>query len=209
MRIIGLTGGMGSGKSTVGARLREWGVPVIDADRIAREVVDPGKPALRALIDHFSDAIVDERGALRRDELARLVFESDEERRALESIVHPAIASETQRQMAALKNAGEPLVVYEAPLLFEVGREGMCDEVVAVIADEAVQLERIRARGGVDNRQARARIAAQLPQSVKAERADVVLENSGSMDALLERVDSLVAGWRARGWLPAGPKESP
>lgn len=187
MKRIGLTGGIASGKSTVARMLAERGVPVIDADRLAREVVEPGTEALAAIAARWPQVVRE--GRLDRKALGAIVFADPGERRALEAIVHPAIRRESERRMAALEAEGVPLAVYEAALLIENGLDRVLDATVLVAAPEEVQVERLVARDGLDPEAARARIAAQLPLAEKRKRATFVIENDGDLATLRERVD--------------------
>lgn len=187
MKRIGLTGGIASGKSTVARMLAERGVPVIDADRLAREVVEPGTEALAAIAARWPQVVRE--GRLDRKALGAIVFGDPGERRALEAIVHPAIRRESERRMAALEAEGVPLAVYEAALLIENGLDRVLDATVLVAAPEEVQVERLVARDGLDPEAARARIAAQLPLAEKRKRATFVIENDGDLATLRERVD--------------------
>lgn len=189
MRIVGLTGGIASGKSTVARMLAERGVPVIDADAIAREVVAPGTPALAAIAARWPAVI--RGGALDRPALGAIVFADPAEREALEAIVHPAIAAESGRRLAALAAAGTPIAVYEAALLVERGLDAGLDALVVVALPEEEQVRRLVARDGLEPALARARIASQAPLSEKLRRADYVIDNTGSLDDLRARVDGV------------------
>lgn len=192
MRIVGLTGGIASGKSTVARMLREEGAEVIDADAIAREVVEPGTPALARIAARWPEAIRD--GALDRQALGAIVFARPEERAALEAIVHPAIQAEVERRLAALAAAGEEVAVYEAALLVETGLDETMDALVVVALPEEEQVRRLSARDGLSPEAARARVAAQAPLEEKLRNADYVIENSGDLAALRRRVGEV---WQA------------
>jgi dephospho-CoA kinase len=191
VRIWGLTGNIGSGKSTVGRMLAARGIPVVDADHVAREVVEPGRPALRDIASRFPDAVRPD-GSLDRKALAARVFANPEEREALNAIVHPRIAEEVAGRMAGLAAAGETVAVYEAALIVENGLQDNLDGLIVVSAPAEAQIERLRRRDGMTEEEARARIAAQLPTAEKARQATVVLENAGSEAELLAMVDGLV-----------------
>jgi len=148
VHLFGLTGGIASGKSTVAARLRARGVPVIDADEVAREVVAPGTVGLRALVDAFGGGIVGADGALDRKALARVAFSNDGARKRLNAITHPLIAQRTAARAAELAASGEPLVCYEAALLVENGVADAFRPLVVVACPEDVQLARLRSRDG-------------------------------------------------------------
>jgi dephospho-CoA kinase len=190
LRVFGLTGGLGSGKSTAAARLRQRGLPVIDADALAREVVAPGSPGLAEVVAAFGGGVLRD-GALDRARVASLVFADPAARQRLEAITHPRIQALRDRRVAELAAAGEPLACYEVPLLFERGLEASLRPVVVVSAPEAAQIERARRRDQATEAMVRARLAAQLPLSEKVARADHVIDNSGSIadtEAATDRV---------------------
>lgn len=166
--ILGITGNIASGKSSVAKAFARKGAAVVDADQLAREVVQPGSPALQQLQAHFGNQILLKNGSLNRELLAQLVFTDAGARQALNRITHPAIAELAVIRLQQLRQQpGLPLVVYEAPLLFEAGAEGRVDRVLVVKIDEKVQLQRLMARDGLDEAVARQRMAAQLPQQEK------------------------------------------
>ena len=181
MRVVGLTGGIGSGKSTVSAMFRELGAEVIDADQLAREVVEPGTPALEEIGQRFP-GVVDAQGRLDRAALGARVFADEGERRALEAIVHPRIRAEMTRRTEALARAGQKVVLYDAALLIENGLHRGMNGVVVVSAPEAVQRARLAARDGLDDAAISARLAAQLPLADKRAHATWVVDNGGSLE---------------------------
>jgi dephospho-CoA kinase len=181
MRVVGLTGGIASGKSTVSAMFRELGAEVIDADQVARDVVEPGTPALEEVGRRFP-GVVDATGRLDRVALGRRVFADPAERRALEAILHPRIREEVARRTEALARAGVTVVLYDAALLIENGLHRGMDGVVLVSAPEEVQRARLAARDGLDPAAITARLAAQLPLADKRAHATWVVENGGSLD---------------------------
>jgi len=186
---VGLSGGIGSGKSTVARALARRGAVVVDADAIAREVVEPGKPGLAAVVERFGRDVLDGDGRLDRPALAALVFEDAAARADLNAIVHPLVAAESLRLMAAAP--ADSVVVLDVPLLVEAARSGY-DVVVIVEAPEAVRLERLVERGMAAD-DARRRMAAQAGDAERRKVADVVLDNSGSEDALEAQIESLWA----------------
>lgn len=192
MAVIGLTGGIGSGKSTVAARMRRAGVPVIDADRVAREIVEPGSPALVEIERVFGAEVIATDGSLRRKALGAIVFSDPEKLATLNRITHPAILRLTQRRLADLASAGHPWAVYEAALILENGLSPGLDQLVAVVCDPNRQLERVMKRDGLSETDASARIASQTGNERKREAADHVLENDGELEALIVEVDALV-----------------
>ncbi|HWV38766.1 MAG TPA: dephospho-CoA kinase [Vulgatibacter sp.] len=191
MKRIGLTGGIATGKSAVADRIAAKGVPVIDADRIAREVVEPGRPALEEIAARWPEVV--RGGELDRKALGAIVFADDRARQALEAILHPRIREELERRFHALEREGVPIAVYEAPLLVETGSHEGLDALIVVSAPEEVQIERVMHRDGLDEAQARARLAAQLPAEARLAKATFVVDNSGDLEALERNVDDV---WR-------------
>lgn len=189
MRRIGLTGGIATGKSAVARLLLSRGIPVIDADRIARDVVDPGSPAIAAIAARWPGAVDGDR--LDRKALGAIVFADPKERQALEAILHPLIREEAQRRLGELESQGFARAVYEAPLLVEKELDRELDALIVVAAPPEMQLERLMARDGLDEAQARARLEAQLPQEAKLARATFIIENSGSREDLERRVEEV------------------
>ena len=192
LRVFGLTGGIGSGKSAVAAHWRARGLPVVNADELARVAVQPGSDALRQIIDYFGPDIVDAGGNLDRARLGGIVFSDTEARRVLDGIVHPAVRKLAGARFAEVAKRGEPLACYEVPLLYEVGLERTYTPVVVVNAPEALRRPRLAARDGLGQSQIDARIAAQMPLSEKVRRADYVIENDGSLAQLHERSDAIL-----------------
>lgn len=190
MRIWGLTGNIGAGKSTVARLLAARGVPVVDADQVAREVVQPGRPALREIAARWPQVV--NNGELDRKALASVVFANAQDREELNHITHPRIAEEVSARLGALAGAGHPAAVYEAALIVENGLDEGLDGLIVVTAPEAVQIARLRLRDGMAEAEARARIAAQLPQAEKVRRATFVIENAGSEAELAAQVEQLV-----------------
>jgi dephospho-CoA kinase len=182
-RRIGLTGGIASGKSSVGALLEARGLPVLDADHYAREALAPETPATQAVLARYGEAVQGgAAGRLDRAALGRIVFADAAERRWLEALVHPLVRQRFDQGLAAQAQA--PAVVLMIPLLFEAGLEGLCSEVWLVDCDEAQQLQRLMARDGLSEAEARARLAAQWPLARKRGLADVRLDNRGPREAL-------------------------
>jgi dephospho-CoA kinase len=198
-RRIGLTGGIATGKSTVGALLAARGLPVLDADQFAREALAPGQPATEAVLARYGGAVAGEpEGSLDRAGLGRIVFANEEERRWLEALVHPLVRQRFERELAALSDT--PTVVLMVPLLFEAKLEALCSEVWLVDCEEDQQLQRLMVRDGLGEEEARARLAAQWPLARKRGLADVVIDNRGSAAQLSERLWERVSGrLRAQG----------
>ncbi|MGY1672862.1 dephospho-CoA kinase [Geodermatophilus sp. SYSU D00710] len=183
---IGLTGGIGSGKSTVAALLAARGAVVVDADRIAREVVEPGTPGLAAVVDAFGPQVLTADGALDRAALASIVFRDPDARARLDGIVHPLVRARAREVIA--QAPPDAVVVQDVPLLVETGQAGHHDLVLVVEADLGTRVARLALRGlGEDD--ARARIAAQATDEQRRAVADVVLDNSGAPEALADQVE--------------------
>jgi dephospho-CoA kinase len=182
---IGLTGGIGSGKSTVAAQLAAHGAVIVDADRIAREVVAAGTPGLAAVVDAFGRDVLTDAGELDRPALAAVVFADVDARRRLDAIVHPLVR---QRATELERAAGDAVVVHDVPLLVETGQAASYDLVLVVEADEADRVTRLVERGLTEG-DARARIAAQASDEQRRAVADVVLDNRGTPDELAAQVD--------------------
>jgi len=189
--ILGVTGGIASGKSTVTEILASLGAAVVSADQLARQAVRPGSETLERLVGRFGPSILLPDGSLDRKALGSLVFADGRARKDLNAIVHPAIAALAEARLQELSSQGLPLIVYEAPLLFEAGAAKRVDAVLVVRLDEDQQLRRLRERDGLDERAARARIASQMPQEEKVARADFLVDNSGSLQQTEEQVRRL------------------
>lgn len=183
---IGLTGGIGSGKSTVSALMAQRGAVLVDADRIAREVVEPGTTGLAQVVDAFGGAVLTPDGALDRAALAAVVFSDPRARARLDGIVHPLVRARTAELVAAAPE--DSVVVNDVPLLVETGQPGSYDLVLVVEADPETRLARLVRRGLAED-DARARIAAQASDEQRRAVADVVLDNSGTPEQLAEQVD--------------------
>jgi dephospho-CoA kinase len=190
--LFGLTGGFASGKSTVAARWRERGLPVIDADQMAREVVLPGTPGLAEVVAIFGPDILHEDGTLDRKQVAARVFADPAMLGKLEAATHPRIAAATRARAGELERQGEPLACYEAALLVERGIAEAFRPLVVVAAPESAQIARAIARDRLSEDDVRARLAAQLPMDRKTAVADYVIRNDGDRAALLRQADELL-----------------
>lgn len=185
---VGLTGGIGSGKSSVAAEFAALGAPIVDADAIARRIVEPGSPVLARLAEEFGSDILDESGALRRAELARRAFASERDTRHLNEITHPAIREIAEVELAAGEQATpNAVVVYEMPLLVETGQVSLVDVVVVVDVPEETQVERTVARG-LEESDVRARMTQQASRSDRLAAADFVIDNSGDLAEMRRQV---------------------
>jgi len=181
MKVCGLTGGVGMGKSTAAVTLSAHGVPVVDTDELARQLVQPGEPALAEIQNLFGKNIVAADGRLRRDELARIVFADAAARQELEAILHPRVRQGWLAQMEIWRQAGHPLAVVVIPLLFETRAESHFEKIICVACSSAAQSERLAARGW-DTDQIRHRIAAQLPVEQKIARSHFVIWTEGQLE---------------------------
>ncbi len=188
MLVVGLTGGIGSGKSAVAERFQALGVPVIDADEAARAVVDPGTPGLARVRSRFGDQVVDADGRLDRRRLREIVFRDPAARRDLETILHPLIRTHMRSQLDTLR---APYAILAIPLLLETGQAGDMDRVLVVDCPERLQIERVCARDGIDPERARAILAAQASREQRLEAADDVIDNSGPPERLQPQVEAL------------------
>jgi dephospho-CoA kinase len=191
--MVGLSGGIGSGKSVVAARLAELGAVVIDADRLAREVVAPGTDGLAEVVAAFGAGVLDAEGGLDRPTLGRLVFEDAAARQRLEAIIHPRVRARTAELVAAAPP--DAIVVNDVPLLVEAGLAAGFGIVVMVLADEQARVRRLVETRGMSAADARSRIGAQATDEQRRAVADVVLENDGTLAELREKVDAV---WRDR-----------
>ena len=191
---IGLTGGIGAGKSTVTDYLIEKGYKVIDCDKAAREVVEPGMPALGGLVSEFGDGILAEDGSLDREKTAELVFSDPEKRKKLDDITHSAIYDIIEERA---KEAGEGPVFIDAALIFESGLDRELDSVWVVTCDEETRKKRVALRDGMDEDMIEKRMKSQMPEEERIRRADEVLDNSGGVEELRAQVDDLLEKYAA------------
>ncbi|MDU4960739.1 MAG: dephospho-CoA kinase [Sporomusaceae bacterium] len=191
---IGLTGGIASGKSTVSRCLAGLGAPVVDADAIAHAVILPGQPAWREILAFFGSVVLEKDGYIDRRKLGEIVFADSGKRQRLEAITHPAIWRQIQADVKSAADQGHQVVVLDVPLLFETGWDCRVDTVWVVYTDRETQLRRLIARDGLTQSQAAARIASQLPLEEKKRRAAVVIDNSGSPEAVCCQVEQLWHG---------------
>ena len=201
--LVGLTGGIATGKSTVANLLRDLGAEIIDADVLAREVVEPGEPALDEIVAAFGRSVLEATGRLDRKALGAIVFADPERRRKLEAITHPRIRERFQRQLDTLTARDfRGLVFFDAAVMIESGNYRNMDRLVVVVADEPTQITRLMARDGIDREEALRKIRSQMPLAEKAKLADYVIDNSGEPAATAARVravhEALVANAGAR-----------
>ena len=188
MLVIALTGGIGSGKSSVADLFAELGVPIIDADLVARDLVEPGQPALSEIVSRFGPEVLDGAGRLRRDVLRELVFSDPAGRRTLESIMHPRIRQIMQRRLAALS---APYAILVIPLLLETGQQVLGDRTLVVDLPESLQIERVRKRDRLDEARIKSILAAQCDRATRLQAADDLIDNGGDPARLREQVEKL------------------
>jgi dephospho-CoA kinase len=195
---VALTGNVASGKSAVAEEWRRLGAPIIDADELAREVIQPGSPGHARVVERFGWSVLTADGAVDRARLRDIVFNDEARRQQLESILHPEIRRLRAEREAALAAAGAEIVVNVIPLLYEVGMAGEFDVVVLVDAPEEVRLARIVEKRGLSVEQARRMIAAQMPATEKRRRATIVIENDATLEALAQRARTVWDSIRMR-----------
>jgi len=186
--VVGITGGIGSGKSAVTRCFEEHGITVVDADLVARVIVEPGKPALAKIAAHFGPGVIQADGTLDRPALRSRVFADESQRLWLERLTHPLIGGEIVNRISASRS---PYTILSSPLLLDTSQHTLVDCVVVVDAPESVQLQRTMQRDGNDEAQVKRIMAAQLTRAQRLERADIVLDNSGSLEDLAQAVEEL------------------
>jgi len=194
--IIGLTGSIASGKSTVSAMLAEMGYPIVDADKVARLVVEPGSETLEKIRVLFGEEVILPDGTMDRKKVGELIFNDPASRKKLNDVIHPAIRMEMLRQRGEFLDQGFKTVIMDIPLLFESRLQHLVDKVLVVSVTEEHQLKRLMERNGLSEKEARARIASQLPMSVKEEGADAVIYNNGSADETKWQLNRILDQWK-------------
>lgn len=204
---IGLTGGIASGKSSVTRVLERAGVGVVDADKVAREIVEKGSDGLREVVAAFGPQVLAANGSLDREKLGAIVFGDEQARKKLQAITHPRIGRRSAEHLATLNASEAPYVVYDAPLLVEVDAHKGLDALIVVAADEATQVARAVLRDGLSEEEARRRIAAQLPLARKIEVADYVIHNDGTLEELAARALAVHHAILQRFGLRKGPTD--
>ncbi len=198
MHVVGLTGGIGSGKSTIAAMLREQELPVVDADLLGHEAYEPGTGAHRRLLETFGEDLRGPDGRIDRRKLGGIVFGKPDQMRRLTDIVWPEIRRLAEERLRGLADDGAKMAVLEAAVLFEAGWESLCDEVWAVVAPEELAVRRVHERNGLSEADTRARIRSQMTNEERVRRSDVVIENAGTLEELRVAVEKALAGARAR-----------
>ncbi|WP_026761074.1 dephospho-CoA kinase [Selenomonas ruminantium] len=198
-RVIGLTGGIASGKSTMARFFRDKGAAVLSADTIAFALAKPRQILYRLYVAHFGEKILQADGTLDRRAIGRLVFDNDAERQWLDETTHPILERAMRRQIAVKQAKNFPVIILDVPLLFEAGWDKMTEENCLVFVDEATQLTRLMRRNGYTEAEARARIAAQMPLSEKKKRADTFIDNNGSLEESFLQAEKLWKEWTHAG----------
>ncbi|MDO4903592.1 MAG: dephospho-CoA kinase [Limosilactobacillus sp.] len=191
-KVVGLTGGIASGKSTVSAMLQSVGFAVIDADMLAHRLQQPGQPGFERLVDQFGSQILTASGQIDRVRLGHMAFSNPATRDKLNQLMQPIIRETIHDQIASLKKAGAPVIILDVPLLFEQHYDDDCDMVVVVSLDQDTQLKRLEERNGYTRSEALSRINAQMPLAQKVEKADLVIDNNRDLKYLQSQVAQLV-----------------
>lgn len=186
--LVGLTGGIASGKSTVSQLIADYGFPIVDADIGAREVVKKGTPGLRRIQDTFGDSVILPSGSLDRKQLGKIVFTDAEKRKTLNRILSKDIRQWIKEEAKKAMNSGASLVVLDIPLLFEADYDKVVDQTMVVFVTEEVQLERLMKRNGYSREEAMNRIRSQMPLSEKAKKADIVIDNNGTIEETKQQI---------------------
>ncbi|HLR43498.1 MAG TPA: dephospho-CoA kinase [Pseudogracilibacillus sp.] len=193
--VIGLTGSIGTGKSMIANKMIELGIPIVDADIIAREVVEPGKEAHQKIVETFGEGILHEDKTLNRPALGEIVFSDEAKRGQLNEIIHPAIRTEMLKQRDAYVAENVPALVMDIPLLFESKLTHYVEKIIVVYVSEETQLERVMARDESTEEAALQRINSQIPVKEKAEQADAVIDNNGTREASYEQLFEILQDW--------------
>ncbi|GGA36777.1 dephospho-CoA kinase [Psychrobacillus lasiicapitis] len=193
--IIGLTGSIASGKSTVSNMLKELGYPIVDADVVARVVVEKGTETLKTIEEAFGQEVIADDGSLNRGKLGDIIFSSPSKRKQLNDIIHPAIRAEMLRQKEELKKVGHPTIIMDIPLLFESRLQSYVEKILVVTVTEETQLERLMARNNFTLEEAKSRIQSQLPLSIKEKEADAVIYNNGTLEYTEQQLKKILSDW--------------
>lgn len=193
--IIGLTGSIASGKSTVAKMIQSYNLPIVDADLVARQVVEPGTPTLQKIAEAFGKEVIAEDGSMDRAKVGSIIFHNEDKRKMLNSIIHPAIREEMLRQRDELMSYGEKNIFMDIPLLFESKLEHFVEKILVVSVNEDVQLQRLMERNGFTEEEAKARIATQIPVKEKEQLADAVIHNNGTLEDTAVQLQTILYDW--------------
>lgn len=195
--IIGLTGGIATGKSTVAKMLKELGATIIDADKVAREVVEPHEPTLKKIVERFGADIVHHDGRLNREKLGSIVFQDGQARSDLNHIIHPAIRHRMQQKIEEAIRAGDDLIVLDIPLLFEGKNRRKMDKILVVYIPEELQKKRLMERDNIDASLAEQKMSSQIPIEQKKNLGDAYIDNSYSLDETKQQLEDIMKRWKA------------
>lgn len=198
VQIIGLTGGIASGKSTISNMLNSQGFTIVDADIAARVVMEPGEEAYEKTVDMFGKSVLLQAGHINREKLGSIIFHDGEKRELLNSIVHPAVRKKMNEWKDIAIAEGKKTVIYDIPLLFESNLTHLVSKIILVYVDEAVQLERLMKRNDLPEEEAKARITSQLPLCEKIKLADAVIDNNDSKESSLLQLEHLIKKWNIK-----------
>jgi dephospho-CoA kinase len=193
--IIGLTGSIASGKSAVAKMIQSYGLPIVDADVVARQVVEPGSPTLKKITESFGQDVIAADGSMDRAKVGSIIFHDEAKRQRLNSIIHPAIREEMLRQRDEFISYGEKNVFMDIPLLFESKLEHFVEKIIVVSVSEDVQLSRLMARNGFTEDEAKARISTQMPVKEKEALADAVIDNDGTLEQTAIQLQNILYEW--------------
>ncbi len=193
--IIGLTGSIASGKSTVAKMIESYGLPIVDADVVARQVVEPGTPTLNKIAEAFGPEVIAHDGSMDRAKVGSIIFHNEEMRKTLNGIIHPAIREEMLRQRDEFISFGEKNIFMDIPLLFESKLEHFVEKIIVVSVKKEVQLQRLMERNGYSEEEANARIATQIPVKEKEQLADAVIHNNGTREDTAIQLQNILYEW--------------
>lgn len=193
--IIGLTGSIASGKSTVAKMIESYGLPIVDADVVARQVVEPGTPTLKKIAEAFGPEVIAQDGSMDRVKVGSMIFHNEEMRKTLNSIIHPAIREEMLRQRDEFIYFGEKNIFMDIPLLFESKLEHFVEKIIVVSVKKEVQPQRLMERNGFSEEEANARIATQIPVKEKEQLADAVIHNNGTLEDTAVQLQNILYEW--------------
>ncbi|RWR05974.1 dephospho-CoA kinase [Siminovitchia fortis] len=196
--IVGLTGGIASGKSTVSKLLEKRGFAIVDADIAARKVVEPGERAYMDIVEAFGSRVLLEDGTLNRAKLGSIVFQNEEERKKLNAIVHPAVRKKMKDWQEEAIESGKQTVILDIPLLYESKLTHLVEKTIVVFVNEETQLKRLMERNAFTEKEAKSRIASQMPLREKVELADAVIDNNGSIEETETQLDQLIEKWKMK-----------
>lgn len=196
--IVGLTGGIASGKSTIAQLLKQRGFSIVDADIAARKVVEPGEKAYTEIVEEFGSDILLEDGSLDRGKLGSIVFENEEKRKKLNAIVHPAVRKKMKEWQEEELQTGKKTIILDIPLLFESKLTHLVERIIVVYVNEETQLKRLMERNGFTVEEAKSRISSQMPLREKLDLSDAVIDNNGTIEETEIQLDDLIEKWKLK-----------